>query len=187
MDKLGITNNTMVIFTSDHGEMLGSHGMIEKSILYEESARVPLLIRFPAAIKPGQRINTPVSHRDLFATILDYLGASPLPSDGFSLRRLIERNARGLQYAVVENGEKKELMVRVADFKLIIPTRANASQPNAMYNLKRDPNELVNLIGPSRQNRRRMLPLAQKLRQVLVRWLRRTKSPHIKEVRARKL
>ena len=50
LDKHGLTDNTLVIFMSDHGEMLGSHGMREKNVFYEESAHIPLLMRFPRQI-----------------------------------------------------------------------------------------------------------------------------------------
>jgi arylsulfatase A-like enzyme len=51
LDELGLAENTIVIFTSDHGEMLGAHGMREKNVFYTESAHVPLMIRFPKEIK----------------------------------------------------------------------------------------------------------------------------------------
>ncbi|MCP4378007.1 MAG: sulfatase-like hydrolase/transferase [bacterium] len=75
VDELGLKDNTLVIFTSDHGEMLGSHGMREKNVFYEESVHVPLLIRFPERIKPNTVVRQPVSQIDLFATICDYLQA----------------------------------------------------------------------------------------------------------------
>ena len=73
LDTLGIADQTLVIFTSDHGEMLGAHGMREKNIFYEESAHIPLLIRFPGEVQPATTVEGYVSLVDLFPTILDYL------------------------------------------------------------------------------------------------------------------
>ena len=90
LDELGLTENTMVIFVSDHGEMLGSHGLRGKFNFYEESSHVPMMIKFPGKIKAGITVDSPVSNIDLFATILDYLEMPDTPSDGTSLRGLIE-------------------------------------------------------------------------------------------------
>lgn len=188
MDRLGLTNNTMVIFTSDHGEMLGNHGMIEKNTLYEEAVHVPLLMRFPREIAAGTIVSTPVSHRDVFATILDYLGAQKQSSDGASLRPLIEgRVPSGVEYVVSENAKIEELMIRAGPWKLIIPNKANSTTVNALYNLRRDPFEIENLIGPSNPLRRRSLGTARNLRNLLVKWCRKVRSPHLRDVRLRKL
>lgn len=76
LDELGLAENTLVVFTSDHGEMLGDHGMHSKSIFYEGGAHVPLLMRFPGRIKAGTVVEEPVSTMDVSSTILDYLGMS---------------------------------------------------------------------------------------------------------------
>ncbi len=61
LDEVELADNTLVIFVSDHGEMLGAHGMRGKFNFYEESVRVPFLLRFPGKIKAGQTVSTPVS------------------------------------------------------------------------------------------------------------------------------
>ncbi|HKJ66546.1 MAG TPA: sulfatase [bacterium] len=69
LDDLGLAENTMFVFTSDHGEMFGSHGRIAKKIFYEEAVRVPFLVRWPEKIPPGQNtacLNTP----DIAPTLL---------------------------------------------------------------------------------------------------------------------
>ncbi len=92
LDELGLAENTLVIFTSDHGEMLGAHGMREKNVFYEESAHIPLLIRFPNKIKSNTRVDGYVSNIDLFSTILDYLEIGSHKSDGKSLHGLMDGN-----------------------------------------------------------------------------------------------
>lgn len=75
IDDMKIKDNTIFIFTSDHGDMLGSHGMFEKSKPYDESLRVPFLLRYPEL--PGnkpQKIDTPFNTPDIMPTILDLCG-----------------------------------------------------------------------------------------------------------------
>lgn len=76
---LGLEENTIVIFTSDHGDMLGSHGLRRKRKPYDESARVPGIIRWPAKIPKGQAVDTLFSHVDMAPTLLALAGL-PIPS-----------------------------------------------------------------------------------------------------------
>jgi len=103
LSELGLDDNTLVIFTSDHGEMLGSHGMREKNIFYEESAHIPLMIRFPGKIIPDTKVEGYLSNMNLFATIFDYLQLPEIPSDAKSLRGMIEGTDQSMgKYVVTE-------------------------------------------------------------------------------------
>ena len=95
LDELGLADHTLVIFTSDHGEMLGDHGLHSKMVFYEGSAHVPLLMRLPGVIPAGTVVRTPASQLDMFATILEYLNQPAHPSAGQSLRPCIEGTADG--------------------------------------------------------------------------------------------
>jgi arylsulfatase A-like enzyme len=99
---LNVLEETAILISADHGEMLGSHGMHSKGVFYEESAHVPLLMRLPGAIRPGTAVENPVTHADLFPTILDYLGAPERACDGSSLRALIEGHAGYPDFCVSE-------------------------------------------------------------------------------------
>ena len=73
LDELELAENTIIVFTSDHGDMMGAHQLVAKCVLYEESARVPMLLRLPGQ-RQACRINGPVSQIDLVPTLLELLG-----------------------------------------------------------------------------------------------------------------
>jgi Sulfatase len=157
----GQWDNTMIVFTSDHGEMLGAHGFGGKQVLLEEAIRIPLIMKLPSgAANRIRRVDEPVSHLDIFSTILDYLGApaSADRSDGRSLRRLIENqsyNERWDESVVVceydernpisatqlsgKLGSAPAFSMRKGPFKLILPRQANSTVLDMMYNLGSDP------------------------------------------------
>ncbi len=90
LDKNGLTSNTIVVFTSDHGDMLGTHGMVSKEKLYEESVAVPLIIAAPGTATGVDRKHL-AGGIDLMPTFLDYAGiAAPESLEGRSLRPLVE-------------------------------------------------------------------------------------------------
>jgi arylsulfatase A-like enzyme len=189
LDSLGIADNTLVIFTSDHGEMLGAHGMREKNIFYEESAHIPLLMRFPEELEPGNHMDGYVSLVDLFPTILDYLGVPEEPSDGVSLRGLIEgRDTIHGSYVVTEWDRPgiSNYMVVKDGWKLIIPYTISSPVLNALYNLNTDPHEMLNLLG-NNPDRAQYLEKAEGLRDCLLEWLAKRNSVHTFSVAQRDL
>ena len=87
LDDLGIAEDTIVVYTSDHGEMMGSHGMMSKSVAYEESMGIPMIVRYPASVKPGIT-NVLMGSMDFMPTILGLAGLSdkiPETVDGLDL------------------------------------------------------------------------------------------------------
>ena len=78
LDRSGLADNTVVVFTSEHGEMAGDHGMLEKRSFYEEASRVPLLMRVPWLATDQRKIGGSIGHVDLVPTLLDLLG-QPVP------------------------------------------------------------------------------------------------------------
>ena len=151
LDEHGLTENTMVVFTSDHGEMLGDHGLRGKFNFYEASSHVPMMIRFPGRIKPGTVVKSPVSNMDLFATILDYLDMPKAHSDGPSLRTLIEEGDDKDAYIVTEwlsnLTTKPSHMVLKGGWKLMKPHATGKKVPLALYDLNTDPLEMTNLLA----------------------------------------
>lgn len=191
LDKNGLSENTLVIFTSDHGEMLGAHGLREKNIFYEESSHIPLFIRFPGEISENTIVNGYVSLVDLFPSILDYLRIKEHPSDGESLRDLIEgKQTNHGKYVVTEwdyRGDIESNYMIVKDgWKLIIPYSKESKVINAMYDLNTDPHELNNLIGKN-PDRTKYANKAEELRTSLLEWLKKNKSVHYDGVKEREL
>lgn len=78
LEELGLAGNTAVVFTSDHGDMLLSLGLLSKQWPYEECVRVPVIVRYPGRVRPGRRVDWLISHVDLMPTILSLCGA-PIP------------------------------------------------------------------------------------------------------------
>lgn len=202
LDKLessGLHDDTMIVFTSDHGEMLGAHGMLNKGILLEEATRVPLILSYPNAMPRGAVVNasTPVSHMDVFATILDYTQTSHLDhSDGQSLRRFIEHTSYNERYdertVVVEVdfrfpvnqkklsghiGDEPNFMIRKGNHKLILPKSRSSSVVDMLYDLTDDP-ETDNLLGGRRGSvRDSVIGKAEHLKILLIEALRRVDGP----------
>jgi len=191
LDELDLTNNTLVIFTSDHGEMLGAHGMRDKFVFYEESSHIPLLMRFPGEINSETIAAGYVSLVDLFPTILDYLNITEHPSDGKSLRGLIEGTDKEHgKYVVTEwntKGDKTPNYMIVKDgWKLMVPFSKESKVLNAIYNLNEDPHEMNNLLGKNPE-RSKFEKQAEDLRGCLLEWLKKKKSIHYTGVKERVL
>ena len=189
LDELGIADNTLIIYTSDHGEMLGAHGMREKNIFLEESAHIPLLISSPGDIQAETTVDGYVSLVDLFPTILDYLQVPEKKSDGKSLRGLIEgTDTEHGKYVVTEWDRENtpNYMIVKDGWKLIIPYTIKSTVINTMYDLNTDPYEMNNLLGsnPDRANHQEK---AEELRESLLEWLAEQESIHYYSVSKRDL
>ena len=96
LDRLGLAENTIIVFSSDHGYHMGEHGLWQKQSLFEESARVPLVIVAPGTSRPGSVVKTPVSQVDLFPTLAALCGV-PAPDNlqGQSLVPMLADPAHG--------------------------------------------------------------------------------------------
>lgn len=145
LDELDLTRKTLVIFTSDHGDMVGAHGCIGKSIgsFYDDLVRIPFLMRLPGVINPGTIVRQPVSQIDVMPTILDYVG-QPAPEriHGRSLRPLIEgRDVPWRDYAFCQRADRQR-MIRTDRYKYAFAVKPRMV---ALYDLQADPEENENL------------------------------------------
>jgi arylsulfatase A-like enzyme len=90
LDEAGLSENTIVVYTSDQGFYLGEHGWFDKRFMYKESFRTPLLVRYPKEIEAGTKIDKLVQNLDFAPTFLDYTGISvPEEMQGESFRQLV--------------------------------------------------------------------------------------------------
>ncbi|MDR3403735.1 MAG: sulfatase-like hydrolase/transferase [Chthoniobacter sp.] len=189
LDELHLSDHTLVIFTADHGEMLGDHGMYSKFVFYEGSAHIPLLVRLPGVIPAGKVVDAPVAQIDLFSTILDYCGLAGHESEGATLRPLIEGKDDGAHRVTFSEWNGTAVpgyMVCDGRWKLMFGRGVTARARDGLFDLQSDPNELKNLLA-TESDRAANKEVATRLKQSLVDWLEKVKSPHLEEVRARPL
>ncbi|MBB6460434.1 sulfatase-like hydrolase/transferase [Flammeovirga kamogawensis] len=191
VEELGLAENTLIVFTSDHGEMLGAHGLREKNVFYEESTHIPLLMRLPNVIEENSTIDGYVSHIDIFPTILDYLEVDAPDSDGKSLKDMIngEEHEYG-EYVVTEwnyRGDVSPNYMIVKDgWKLMVPYSVESKVINVLYNLNDDPNEMNNLLGKN-PDQAKYNDKAEELRTALLEWLENHDSKFYDGVKNREL
>ena len=187
LHDLGLDRNTLVVFTSDHGEMLGDHGMHSKMVFYEGAVHIPLLMRLPGVIPAGTVVQAPVAQIDFFATILDYLGQGSHASEGESLRPLIEGKADGAGRIAISEWHSTHFpgfMVCDGRWKFMFGQTVEAPSLDALYDLQSDPDEIQNLLG-NNPELEKYRPEAERLKARLVAWLERIKSPYLDGVKAR--
>ncbi|MFM7189124.1 MAG: sulfatase [Armatimonadota bacterium] len=153
LTALGLSSQTALLYTGDHGHMNGHHGLYFKGNgtvpqnFYDESIRVPCIWRLPDSMGAGRTSQAWVSHCDQFETILDLAGASPrtssIPHPGVSLLPYLKGNpdtTRGT--AICEYGNAR--MIRTADLKLIV--RMGEGLSDEAYDILHDPRETTNII-----------------------------------------
>lgn len=142
LKKRGLYENTILIYSSDHGDLLGDHGLVYKQCFYEASVRVPLIVHAPGIVRAG-RIDEPVELMDLFSTICDYAQVDAGPGvQARSLRPILEDFAdrRLRETAFSENYFGR--MVRFREWKMVYyPGRPYGE----IYNLHEDIDEQRNL------------------------------------------
>ena len=160
LQREGISENTLLVLTSDHGENFGEHGLASHQFcLYDSLIHVPLILVYPDVIPQGRRISSLVSHTDIFPTILDLLniecdvqgiqGKSLVPFGertvhdficaecGESVRSRLEPGLR----SKLEPYDKGSKCLRTEEYKYII----SADQKEELYDIKENPSEKVNI------------------------------------------
>ena len=152
LTRTGLAENTWIIFTADHGDMLGERGLWWKKHFYEDSSRVPLIVHAPGSFKAG-RVEQNVSLVDLFPTLVEAAGLDPVtdlasPVDGHSLMGLLAGETGDWPDTVYcetfEGGTPAPMfMVRKGRYKYI----SCPIDPPLLYDLEDDPLELENLAG----------------------------------------
>ncbi len=142
-DRQMLEESTL-LFWSDHGEMLGDHGRLSKSVFYEESAHVPLIIRPAGYDIPGALCDRLVSQIDCVPTMLEAAGCEEMPQQfGRSLRPLLDDPQAEHKPAVFSEIDHR-VMIRTDRYKLVLSTEG---QPLKLYDMQNDSEENHNLVG----------------------------------------
>lgn len=134
----------IIVYTSDHGEMLGEHGIWEKQKFYEGSARVPLIIRWPKRFEGGKVVGQNVNHCDLFATLCDMVGI-PVPEglDSRSMVPLLEGRTDNWNNETVSQFGGTNLMIKRDHLKY---QYYGSERPEVLFDLEKNPEETVDYI-----------------------------------------
>jgi choline-sulfatase len=164
----GILDQTLVVFLSDHGEMLGDHGRLKKSTFHESNIRIPLILRWPGRIRASTVSQALAEIGDVFPTVLEAAGCPPARCFGRSLWPVLDEpdaELRAFQLAEVQYGDR-QFMIRSSRYKFAVDSRSRAYM---LYDLETDSREQHNLaVDPAAR------PLKLRLRRELVKRLEET-------------
>jgi choline-sulfatase len=148
LDYLGFKENTIVIYSSDHGEMGGEHGTWQKTLFFDAAARVPMIIRWPGKVKAGIRTGEIAGLVDMFPTICEAAGLDiPTTCEGISLidhlkeNKALDREGIFSESAVLRATENAGCMYRTGQWKYCYYIDGTEE----LYNLYKDPDEFVNV------------------------------------------
>lgn len=158
LEKLGVAKNTLVIFTSDNGYLMGEHGFWDKRISYDECMRIPMIIYDPTTPNAPANVPQMCLNIDMMPTLLEYAGI-PIPShvQGRSMKPFLEkkkgvawRDSFLFEYYVDDEypyAGPSQLAVRTVRYKYV--DALPVDQMDELYDLERDPGEMNNLINDS--------------------------------------
>lgn len=147
LEKSGHAGNTIIVFTSDHGDNDSSHRLEHKSVFYDESTRVPFIISAPDSVRGKTDLNNPVSNGlDIFPTLCDYAGINPPHGlRGLSLRSLVSGKADTLERKFIPVEGELGRMAVSSKFKYALYD--NGKNREQLYDLARDPWETADFAN----------------------------------------
>src|SRR5262249_53794893 len=202
LEELGLAENTIILFTSDHGYMIGHHGLHTKGNanwvlggvtgpkrpnMFDLSMRVPLIVRWPGVVKPGTEVAELVSNIDTFASVLGMLRV-PVPEkyyhEGMDWSPLLRgekikwRDAVFGQYDLHNGGLAYMRAIRTGRWNLV--RHHFAMGLDELYDLDNDPGELVNLYNNPKYQKVRDEPRAR-----LTAWQRSIDDPLLRDPRGK--
>ncbi len=146
LKEIGVYEDTLIVYTSDHGDMQGSHGLKNKGVPFEKSAGVPFIVRVPDGLK-GVVSDELVSGIDIYPTVLEAAGITARTHlDGHSLFPYLKGEISSVQDHILSEymlGEEPWRMIRTSKYKLVCTLEGY--QPVAFYDMENDPYELHDL------------------------------------------
>jgi len=166
LDALKLAENTAILFVSDHGDMLGDHGLSQKLVPYEASVRIPMMLRWPGQTEAGRVCDDLVGLEDVLPTLIDRLGLAYDPAAGpLSGQTLLGRPGGGLAvprpgyFSDYGCGSERWVSVRTQTHKYALHARGGYEE---LYDLANDPHETRNLAAadPARASEMRSQVLA---------------------------
>jgi arylsulfatase A-like enzyme len=163
IDEAGQADRTLIVFTSDHGLALGSHGLVGKQNMYEHTINVPLVIAGPD-IPAGGRFAAQCYLRDLFPTACELAGVESPPLDGRSLAPVIRGERDEIHPFIVGYFQDSQRMIRAGRWKLVWYPKIDRWQ---LFDVSTDPHELADRIADPDQHER-----VADLRGKLAAWLK---------------
>jgi len=161
LDELGLRDKTIILYTSDHGEMLGDRGLWYKNSFYDGAASIPFIWSFPKKLPQGKVVSAPAMNMDIFPTLCDLCGL-PKPSglEGYSLLPLLNGTEDGKDRIALSENYRDGFagrMIRTSQWKYFF----YADGEEYLYNMQADPGEEKNLAKEP-QNRKLADELKQK-------------------------
>jgi len=199
LEKQGLMDNTIIVYTSDHGDMMGSHRLLAKCTMFQEAVQVPFLLRIPGLASGGKHITAPVSQIDVIPTLLDAMGQSiPDTMQGNSLLPVLQGAAPAeenvfIEWSGLNNGfgdivgqasvldcwekiaSEEEIIAALGDPVRTVITpdgwKYNWSPlgESELYHIAVDPGETINLVKHPEQKER-----IAAMRQLIRGWQQRT-------------
>jgi choline-sulfatase len=155
LDDLKLADKTLVVYSTDHGDMAAEKGMWLKSVMFDASVRVPLIIRMPGVVPAGRKCSEIINHVDYFPTIAGLAGAgSDLPANqtGRNLAQVVLGKGKGREYSFSVHGVRawnqppQEVMARSERWKFIwYPHAPTERDTLVLYDMENDPDEITNL------------------------------------------
>jgi len=149
LDELGIRGNTLIVFASDHGDMLGDHGLYFKGLAYPQSANIPLIFNWPGRLRQGKVVDGIVQQIDILPTVLELVGLDMLAGvQGRSQAKVVTTDSAdtGYEYAYIEHADS-DYSLRSLKWRFALYP---GQEYGELYDLENDPHEFTNLWSDSR-------------------------------------
>ena len=190
LDQLKLADRTLVVYTTDHGDMAAEKGLWLKSNMFEASARVPLLIRMPGVVAAGRQSSELINHVDYFPTLAGLVGAEAgLPKNltGKNLAPMVLGRGKGREYSFSVHGVRgwdrppQQVMARSQRWKFNWYPSAPEAERFVLYDMEKDPEEIANVAG-----KKENAAVVREHRQAIEGFLARLKKPEHEPVEMNK-